>query len=138
MVVTDTRGKSFETLCLIVQVRIRIGIHCGPAYAGVIGLRCPRYCFIGDTVNTASRMESIGYPMTVHVSQQFHDTVGLPDQFVDLGEREVKGRSATKSKMGRYINVGWHTLEEVFHQGSFNHIKSSLLIVYCLLFQFDS
>jgi len=52
---------------------LRVGLHCGPVASGVIGVRSPKFTLLGDTMNTASRMESTGIPGWIQVSKEYAD-----------------------------------------------------------------
>ncbi|MBI5609772.1 MAG: adenylate/guanylate cyclase domain-containing protein [Deltaproteobacteria bacterium] len=71
---------------------LRIGIHYGQAVAGVIGTARLAYDLWGDTVNTASRMESHGEPGRIQVSAETAALLGEGFALQPRGEVEVKGK----------------------------------------------
>ena len=71
---------------------LRIGIHTGHLVAGVIGENKFAYDVWGDTVNTASRMESAGTPGEINISQTTYDRVK------EVVECEYRGEIAAKNK----------------------------------------
>lgn len=96
----DLADKHFEEY--EIDMALRIGIHRGPAVAGVVGNKRPFYDVWGDTVNVASRMESTASPGAIQVTRELMQILGDEFSFTRGNDVMVKG----KGEMERYTLTG--------------------------------
>lgn len=71
---------------------IRIGIHTGPVVAGIVGVKKFAYDIWGDTVNTASRMESSGAAGRINISESTYSLVKEKFSCTHRGKISAKGK----------------------------------------------
>ena len=79
------------------QLEMRIGIHSGDAVSGVIGKSKFSFDIWGDSVNLASRLESIGRPGTIHVSEETLSLLDKPLLEVIPQQSEIKGKGTMRT-----------------------------------------
>ena len=90
------------------SLALRVGIHTGPVTAGVLRGERSRFQLFGDTVNTASRMESLGKPGKIHLSTACATELCRAGYEEWLTKRDDQVFAKGKGKMETYFACTQH------------------------------
>ncbi len=82
-----------------ISFEMRIGIHTGPVVAGIVGIKKFQYDIWGDTVNTASRLESNSQPGKVNISQATYELLKHTSKFRFEGRGKIKAKGKGEIEM---------------------------------------
>lgn len=97
---------------------LRLGMHTGPLVAGVVGEKKFAYDVWGDTVNTASRMESSGAPGAINISRELFDQIHF------LFKCEYRGKVYAKNK-GEIAMFFLHTIKRRYSVDGAGRVPNS-------------
>ncbi len=108
------------------ELAVRIGIHTGPAVAGVLGKRKLFYDVWGDTVNTAARMEAYGSPDRIQVTEAVYRQLRRTYAFEQREIIDIKG----KGPMQAYFLLGRSRHRKATRRAVSNrHINGEVAII---------
>lgn len=112
-------SQRFTMLDTKEPIKIRIGINTGELSSGVVGYKVPKFCLFGDTINVASRMQTLSFPNCIQMTSTTYSYLTNRSGIEPRGVINVKGKPPMRTYMWTYYT---RSLEDICSAGRSNSI----------------